>query len=207
MTTSRTLALVGVGALTLGAAGLGLLSAPAPASAQPKAAAPKAGGGATFTADPVHSSVVFKIRHMGVSDFYGSFTKTSGSFTLGDTLSADITVDAASVNTNNPKRDEHVRGPDFFNASEFPKITFVAKDLAKSGDGVFKGTGSLTLNGQTKPVAVEIATATGKGMKPGSEVAGINTTFTIKQSDFKIKGVGGGLSDEVTLMVGVEGGK
>jgi polyisoprenoid-binding protein YceI len=198
----RALAVVGAGALFAGALAASHLSG-APATAAP-APAPAPEGGPAFTVDPVHTNVIFRIKHLGTSDFYGRFNKTTGTFTLGDTLSADITVDAASVDTNNAKRDDHVRGPDFLNAAEFGKITFSAKGLAKSGNG-YKGKGELTLHGVTKPVEVEIAAATGKGMQ-GGEIAGLTTTFTIKRSDFGVKGLVGPVGDDVTLMIGVEGG-
>jgi polyisoprenoid-binding protein YceI len=162
--------------------------------------------GKTYTVDAVHSSIVFKIKHMNASNFYGVFKDSSGSFTLGDTASVNVTVKADSVDTRNSKRDDHVKSPDFLSVKEFAEITFTAKDLKKTGDS-FKGSGELTLHGVKKSIEVEIKqTGGGPGMGGKGEIAGIESTFTVKRSDFGMKGMVGPLGDEVTLMVAFEGG-
>jgi polyisoprenoid-binding protein YceI len=159
-----------------------------------------------FKVDPVHSSVVFKIKHMGTANFYGRFNDVSGTFGMGpDGLKADVTVKADSVDTNNTKRDEHVKSNDFFSAKEFPTITFKADKLAKSADGNYSGTGKLTFRGVTKDVNVTIEhTGSGKG-REGKAMAGIEARLTIKRSDFGNDKMVGPLSDEVMLVVALEG--
>jgi polyisoprenoid-binding protein YceI len=202
-TSTRFAAMGSVAALAIAAAGIGMgmggheaatASAPAPAEAK------------TYTVDPVHTSVVFKIKHMGTSNFYGRFDETSGSFTLGETCSVEMTVKTDSVDTNNKKRDSDVKGPDMLGVKEFPEMKFVGKDFKKSGEGAWKGTGQLTFHGQTKPLEVEIKqTGGGKGMG-GKQIAGIEASFTFKRSEFGSTAMVGPLSDEVTIWVASEGG-
>ena len=193
-----------VAALALAAAGIGMgmgghdTSAPAPSA--------PAADTKSFTIDPVHSSVVFKIKHMNASNFYGRFNKVTGSFSTGDTGSIDVTVDASSVDTNNTKRDDHVKSPDFFSAKEFGKITFKSTSLKKSGEA-WKGSGELNFHGVKKTIDVELKlVGSGPGMGGKGEVAGVETSFTIKRTDYGVKGMVGPLGDDVTLWVSLEGG-
>jgi polyisoprenoid-binding protein YceI len=205
-------ALVAVGTFSLVAlvASAGVMLAPKHAGANDekiKAPAAKADAkaGKTYAVDPVHASVVFKIKHLNASNFYGTLNDISGSFTTGATFSADVKVKADSVDSRNDKRDQHIKSPDFFSAKEFPEMSFTAKDLAASGNDGWKGTGQLTFRGVTKPVEVEIKkTGSGPGMQ-GGEVAGIETSFTFKRSDFGSTKLIGPLSDEVTIIVALEG--
>jgi polyisoprenoid-binding protein YceI len=168
-----------------------------------KAAAPAAG--APFQVDAVHSSVLFRIKHMNTSWFYGRFNDVSGSFSMnGDAMTIDISVKADSVDTANKKRDEHVVGNDFFSAKEFPTISFKADKLARSGDA-FTGTGSLTFRGVTKPIDVTI-TPTGTGTNRGGKpIAGFEAKATFKRSDFGNSYMIGPLSDEIGLIVSIQG--
>ena len=204
MKTSMRLAMAGgVAAAVLVVAGIGMGMGGRGAGASPNVAA---GEAKTFTVDPVHSNVVFKVKHLNASNFYGRFDKVMGSFSVGETASFDVKVEAASVNTNNSKRDDHVKSPDFFSAKEFPEISFSGKDFKKSGDS-WKGSGALTLHGVTKTVEVEVKqTGMGPGMGGKGEIAGVETSFTIKRTDYGVKGMVGPLGDEVTLWVALEGG-
>lgn len=165
-----------------------------------------------FAVDNVHSSVLFRIKHLSVAYNYGRFNTVSGEFLLDGTNPENsvlnVTVQAESVDTNNAGRDKHLRSQDFFSAKEFPTITFVGKSFKKGTGSTFEVTGDLTLRGVTKPVTVTIDdTGTGKG-REGGEVAGLETRFTIKRSDFDVSYlVGPALADEVTLIVALEGGR
>lgn len=164
----------------------------------------------TFKVDAVHSSVVFRVKHMNTSYAWGRFNDLSGSFSVdpaspGQTK-LDFTVKAGSVDTANAKRDQHLKGPDFFNAVQFPTITFVSTNVTKAGDA-YQVTGDLTFHGVTKPVSVKL-TPTGSGKGPsGREIAGIEATFTLKQSDFGITKMAAAIGDDVWVNVSVEGGK
>jgi polyisoprenoid-binding protein YceI len=163
----------------------------------------------TYTADPVHSSVVFRVKHANTSHAWGRFDKIEGSFTM-DPVDATqtklaFTIPTASVNTNNAARDGHLKSPDFFNAVQFPTITFASDSVSKTAKGI-EVKGSLTFHGVTKPVSFYLVpTGTGKDMK-GNAIAGIDANFVVKQSDFGIK-TNPGLGDEVSVFVSIEGAK
>lgn len=196
-------------AVSFAALGLAQREQQQPASTPPaKPAAPSAQQSAnqTFTLDGVHSSVMFRIEHMGVSNFYGAFTDVSGTYTVGDAPSFDITVKTDSVDTRNEGRDRHLESPDFFNAAEFPTITFKSTKAEKAGDN-WSVTGDLTLHGVTKPVTCEIKFWPAKQTRQGNK-SGFETHLTIKRSDFGMNTyiAEGGLGDEVTILVAGEGG-
>ena len=165
-------------------------------------------GGKSFAVDPVHATVLFRVKHLNASHFYGRFNAVAGTFTLGDTASFDVAVKADSVDTNNEKRNGHLKSPDFFAAKEFPEIKCVGTDLKKSGENAWKGSANLTFHGVVKPVEIVVTqtgTGDGKGIGGQHEVAGIETTFTIKRSDFGASNYLAQVSDEVTLIVALEG--
>lgn len=162
----------------------------------------------TYNVDPVHSSVVFKIRHFGVY-FYGLFTDVSGSINFDDknpkNSSVDITVKADSVYSYNQKRDDHLKSPDFFNVKQFPEIKFKSKSVAPKGKDSFEVTGDLTLHGVTKTVKANFVRAGKmKGMK-GEIRSGGEATFKVSRSAFGIKYLPEALGDEVMLTVALEG--
>mgnify|MGYP000888627160 CR=1 FL=1 len=182
---------------------------PAPAPAPALAEDAKA-----FSVDPVHSAVLFRIQHMGVSYFHGRFNSFSGSFHFDEADAAksslSVTVKADSVDTHNEAREKHLKTADFFSVAEFPEITFNAKSVKKTGEHTYDVTGDLTLLGKTKSVTTtvtHVGTATAPAQMGGGEMSGIETTFTIKRSDYGMNfGVEKNmLGDEVQLTVALEG--
>ena len=179
-------------------------------------AAPVAGlaqGGArtVFEVDPVHSSVVFKVKHFNVSYVYGRFNDVTGTFVLDEESPEksriEIKVLAQSVDTNNAKRDQHLRGPDFFDAKQFPAITFTSKQVERKDPHTFAVKGDLTLHGVTREVTLDVKN-TGEGTDPrGVHRKGAEVLFTIKRTDYGMSYMVGPLSDEVHLMIGIEGVK
>ncbi len=164
----------------------------------------------TYKVDPVHSSVMFSIKHAGVTDFHGSFNEITGTvvFDAADPSksSVELTVPVESVDSRHPKRDAHLKSPDFFNAPKFPAITFKSTKVEGSGD-VFKVTGDFTLLGVTKSITVDFKRGPeGKGMQ-GEIRGGGETRFTIKRSDYGMTFMPDALGDEVALVVSVEGVK
>lgn len=161
----------------------------------------------TYLADPVHSSVVFRVKHMNTSYAWGRFNDLTGSFTLDPAQGKlQFQVKAASVDTGNAKRDQHLKGPDFFNAVQFPTIAFTSKSVVKSGN-VYEVSGDLTLHGVTRPISFRLTpTGTNKG-PTGADIAGIETNFTIKQSNFGITKMAAAIGDDVWVNVSVEGVK
>ena len=168
---------------------------------------------ATYDVDPVHSSVTFKIQHMGTSWTYGRFNDLAASLEYDaakpEASSLSFTAKAESVDTGNAKRDQHLKGPDFFNAKEFPEIAFKSTKVTPSGKDAAEVTGDLTLHGVTKPVTAKVVkVGEGKTMK-GGEMIGFEATFTVKRSDFGMANMVGpkGAGDEVYLTVAIEAHK
>jgi polyisoprenoid-binding protein YceI len=158
-----------------------------------------------FKLDPVHSSIYFAIGHLNrTSIAYGRFNEVEGSFTLGEKASFEFTVKAESVDTGNKKRDEHLRGPDFFNVKQFPVITFKSKSV-KAADANFTVEGEMTLMGVTKPITIKLEKGH-EGKDPwGNHRTGFSTEFTIKRTDYGMSNMVGPVADEVKLFVSFEG--
>jgi len=160
-----------------------------------------------WVVDPVHSSVVFKVKHANVAWFYGNFDVVEGTVSLDpkapETAKVAISIPVDSVHTRDKKRDEHLKGPDFFNSKENPKITFTSTKVEKKGEAL-DVTGDLEIAGKKKSVTLTVA-KTGEGEMMGARV-GFETTFTIKRSDFGMTyGVAKNmLGDEVTLTIALE---
>jgi polyisoprenoid-binding protein YceI len=172
--------------------------------------APAAATAESYKADPVHSSSAFRIKHANTAYFWGRFNEPTGSFTLDDadptksTFNVEFATD--KVDTANAKRDAHLKSPDFFNARQYPKITFKSTKVQKGeADNTLAVTGDLTMHGVTKPITVAVE-LTGKGeFPPGTPRAGVEATFTVKMTDFEIKGMPTALSDDVKVVVSLEG--
>lgn len=165
----------------------------------------------TYKIDATHSAVDFSIRHM-VGRTKGRFAEFSGTIMYDAAKPAQTkisgTIQAASINTDNEKRDGHLRSPDFFAVEEHPTITFVTTKAEKVTDKLLMVTGNLTMRGVTKEVslAVEIL---GTGTNPMSKKAqiGMATELTIKRSDYGVNhwsDTAGVLGDEVKVSVVVE---
>lgn len=163
----------------------------------------------TFTVDNVHSSVVFKVKHVGVSWVYGRFNDVSGTviWNADDPTKSSINaeVKATSVDTNSSGRDNHLRGPDFFDVANFPTASFVSNSIKAAGQDKFTVTGDFTMHGVTKPITVTIEKVGLETLPRFGTRLGLAAEFTIKRSDFGMTyGVDGPVGDEVTIMFGLE---
>lgn len=163
----------------------------------------------TYTLDAVHSSVGFSVRHLGLSNAKGTFPAVSGTLKLDEKnigkSSVDITIEVASVDTNNVKRDEHLRGADFFDVEKFPAITFKSKGVSKSGPGYLL-VGDLTMKGITKTVTIPFTLSGPKEhpMMPVYVVGG-EGSLVINRRDFNITyGMDAMISDNVAIDLQVE---
>lgn len=195
------------------AAGALLLSArtfePAPLASP--IANPAAAG--EWKIDSVHSTVLFKINHVGASTSWGRFNDVKGKIQFDPTApeksAIDLVIKADSVDTNSEGRDKHVKGPDFFAVKEHPEITFKSKSVKKVNEHEMEVTGDLTFHGVTKPVTTKVMHVGSVKHPQMGELVGFDATFTIKRSDFgvttyvKEKALG----DEVTVLVSLEGAK
>lgn len=165
--------------------------------------------GDTWKVDPVHSSVFFRIQHVGAGYVRGAFTDFQGSITWNppepEGASVAVTVKTASVNTFNDMRDKHLRSPDFFNVKEYPEMTFRSASVKKVDEKSAEVNGELTLLGHTEPVTFRaVFTGEGKGME-GETRAGFEAVFTILRSTFGMTEYPPPvLSDEVELTINLE---
>lgn len=162
----------------------------------------------TYKSDPPHSTVLFRVKHVDVGYTYGMFLKYEGTVTIDGTdlnsVKTEWTVQAESVFTNNKKRDDHLKSPDFLNVKQFPTITFKSKKAEKIGETTVRITGDVTLHGETREITF-LAEMTGKGKGPkGEERIGFFASFDIKRKEFGIKGVGAS-SDRVHMIITFEG--
>jgi polyisoprenoid-binding protein YceI len=152
---------------------------------------PASASATTWELDPAHSGVEFSVRHMMVSTVKGRFEKIKGTVELDDKdvtkSTVEVTIDLASVNTNEPKRDTHLKSPDFFDVAKFPTATFKSTKIQKAGKNKLKVTGDLNLHGVTKPVVLEVEGPTDAFKTPfGTTVRGVHATGKIDRKDFEI---------------------
>jgi polyisoprenoid-binding protein YceI len=170
---------------------------------------------ATYTIDPAHTSIGFKVKHLMITNVKGVFEKFKGSVNIDEkdiTKSrVDVSIDLASVNTNIAKRDDHLRSPDFFDVAKFPAMTFVSTKVEKAGADTLKVTGNLTIKGVTRQVILNVEGPTGEiKSQEGDAKRGASATATINRQDFGVswskKLDGGGLvvADDVYISIDTE---
>lgn len=163
--------------------------------------------GDDYTIDPVHSGVSFQITHLDLSWIHGRFNEFSGEMTLDSTdpakSSIKMTIKPESVDTNNAKRDAHLRGGDFFDTKQYPKMEFVSTSV-KPAQGGYEVTGNLTFHGETRPVTFTLKGGKTAQFPKGTERTGYTTQFKIKRSEFGITKYQGMLGDEVWVDVSFE---
>lgn len=156
-----------------------------------------------------HAFVNFKISHLGYSWLYGTFKDFDGSFSFDAAKPQDskvnVTLNTTSVDTNHAERDKHIRSGDFLNVSKHPTATFTSTSVKSTGEGTADITGDLTLNGVTKPVVIA-AKFIGEGKDPwGGYRAGFEGSTKLKLKDFDIQKDLGPASQDVELIISVEG--
>jgi polyisoprenoid-binding protein YceI len=147
----------------------------------------------TFDIDKPHSQVGFSVRHF-FSKVPGQFKEFSGTIVMDPSApaasSVEVTIQAASIFTDNDGRDKHLRSPDFFGADSFPTLTFKSTKVAPAGKDKYKVTGDLTMHGVTKPVELEVEFLgmgeVGVGGQNWGTKAGFDATATLNRRDFGI---------------------
>ena len=167
----------------------------------------------TWTIDPVHSQVGFSIRHF-FSKVPGNFTKFSGTIVYDpdkpEASSTKVEIDAASINTENEKRDAHLKSEDFFYAEKYPTLTFVSNKVVSAGKGKLTVQGDLTMRGVTKPVTLEVTFLGAGPTFEGEQRAGFEATTKVNRKDFNIlwnRALDQGgtlLGDDVDIKIGIE---
>jgi polyisoprenoid-binding protein YceI len=169
----------------------------------------------TWEIDPAHSSIQFGVRHLMISTVHGKFPKFTATV-VGDEKDpaharVEVSIDAAPIDTGEPKRDAHLKSADFFDVEKYPTITFKSTKVEAAGERRFKLHGDLTMHGVTKPVVLDVeATPEVKGMR-GETRAGARATTKLNRKDFGIswsKAMDGGgvvVADDVDVTIEVEG--
>jgi polyisoprenoid-binding protein YceI len=144
---------------------------------------------AKWEVDKAHSSVNFKVSHMVISTVNGKFETFDGSFDFDPknlaTGTAEMTIDVASINTDNDKRDGHLKSADFFDAEKYPKITFKSKKVIPGTGKNFKIVGDLTIRDVTKEVTFDCV-FNGSAEFMGTTKAGFTCSTTINRQDYHV---------------------
>lgn len=196
-------------------AGLLLIAAAAPNAPAPPPAAVTAHtvDAATYSIDPAHTNVGFRIRHMGVAFVEGEFDTFEGTIAYDPAdvaaTRAEVTVQTASIDTDVQQRDDHLRSADFFEVETYPTMTFVSTGVQPTGQHTFRLIGDLTIKGTTKEVVLDVEAAGPIPIESGQRV-GFHATTEIDRRDFGItwgSELPGGIpavGNEVQLVLDVE---
>lgn len=164
-----------------------------------------------WESDSPHSELGFSITHLGISDISGTFndftaTVNSSKEDFSDAV-IEATINVASINTRVTYRDDHLKGPDFFDVEKYPQITFKSTGIKSAGKDKYKLTGELTAKGITKKVELDLVyRGTVENPQSKKPTAGFKLSGTVKRSDF---GIGTAfpaplLSDEVQININTE---
>jgi polyisoprenoid-binding protein YceI len=169
----------------------------------------------TWQIDSAHSNAQFVVRHMGISNIQGEFTKVTGTVQLEEADVAksvvNATIDVSSVDTREPNRDKDLRSETFFDAAKFPTMTFQSKKIVRAVDGKLKMTGDMTVHGVTREVTFDVDGPTAAIKDPwGNARRGVSATTKINRKDFGLSfnaALGTGemlVGDTVTITLDVE---
>jgi polyisoprenoid-binding protein YceI len=170
----------------------------------------------TWTVDPAHSTVGFAVKHMGIATVRGEFTEFDGTLEIvGDLSSAKAygTVKAASVDTDEPQRDAHLRSADFFDADTYEHLSFQSTRIEATGQETYRIVGNLTLHGVTNELVLT-AEVGGIDVDPwGNQKVGLEITGQLSRADYGMKfnqALGSGnmlVADKVKLTLDIEAAK
>ena len=163
----------------------------------------------TYTLDPAHTRIGFVARHAMVTKVRGAFNEFTGTAVLDGTNPAnsrvEVTIEAASIDTRNAQRDEHLRSNDFLAMQEYPKITFTSTGARQTSETTFEVTGDLTIKGVTNAITIPFEFE-GAAKDPfGNQRVGFEGSVAINRKDYGVtwnaalEGGGVLVSDKVTL--------
>ncbi|EAS48636.1 YceI family protein [Aurantimonas manganoxydans SI85-9A1] len=168
----------------------------------------------TYVADPLHTNVLWKVKHFGLSTYIGRFSTISATLELNSEdpaqSSLTATIDPASVDTNYPADDKdfdaEIASDMFLNAAKFPEITFVSKSIELTGENTGTVTGDLTLNGQTREETLDVTFNTALNPHPMSQkpVVGFSGAMTVDRTEYGIEALAGPVAAEVLLEIEAE---
>ncbi len=158
----------------------------------------------TWSVDPMHSEVQFKVKHLVISTVTGTFKTFGGTVTTdGDdfsTAQVQFDLDVNSIDTNQEQRDGHLKGEDFFDAEKYPKISFVSTSVNKKSDNEYEVTGNLTIKDVTKPATLNVEYGGNAVDFYGNTKAGFEITGKINRKQFGL--VWDGITEAGTIVVG-----
>ena len=168
-----------------------------------------------YDIDPSHSGAQFKVRHMMIANVKGEFTKVTGKVAFDPASPADswidVSIDATTINTREPQRDDHLKSPDFLDVAKFPAITFKSKGVAQLEKDTYEVTGDLSIHGVTQSVALTVDGVTPEAKDPwGGARRGASASTTINRKEFGLHwnmGLEAGgilIGDEVHITIDVE---
>jgi len=170
----------------------------------------------TYAFDKAHTNILFAVNHLGLSEFYGEFQEFDGTVTYDPAdptkSGLDVTIQAASVDTDVPALDDHLRNADFFNVAAHPTIRFTATEIRRTGETTGEIVGELTMLGVTKPVVLD-ATLNFVGEHPLSGVLpvykdahylAVSAETVVKRSEFGMTYLVPGVGDEVRIIIETE---
>jgi polyisoprenoid-binding protein YceI len=182
-------------------AGGASLAQPAPPSRDPAAVS-----SGTYNVDPNHTRIVFSVVHMGFTDYFGQFNGASGKLDLNPANPAastvSVSIPTASVDTSNSILNNELKSPQWFDAAQFPSITFTTTKVKPTGPDTAELTGDLTFHGVTHPVVLEAKfNAAGPNPLNRRYTVGFNATGHLKRSEFGVKTYVPMIGDDVTLII------
>ena len=164
----------------------------------------------TWTVDPVHSSVEFQVKHLGIATVKGQFNEFEGTLEVGpDGAKAYGSVNVASVDTREPQRDDHLRSADFFEVDSYPKIDFRSTAIRPTGEDEFEIDGDLEIHGEKRAITLKAAIEGTETDPQGNDRVGLSVTGQIDRSDHNMKfnaALGSGnvvVSDKVKLLIDI----
>lgn len=163
---------------------------------------------ADYDLDNSHTALIFGVSHFGYSFTYGRFNTVAGEFSFDKENPTDSSfkfeIDTGSVDTNDAKRDEHLRGPDFFDAKQFPKITFESTSVRAADEGL-EMVGNMTMHGVTKEVTIPFKYL-GEGEGPyGKYRCGFSAQLMLQRGEYGMKAMAPMIGDDVSITLSFEG--
>jgi polyisoprenoid-binding protein YceI len=178
-------------------------------------AVPSLAAATTWEIDPAHSSAKFTVKHMMITNVTGEFGNVTGTVNLDDKDASKSTitasVDTTTINTNQAKRDGHLKSPDFFDVEKYPAMTFQSKSVKANGKDKFTVTGDLTLHGVTKPVTLAVESSSKEIKDPwGGTRRGASATTKLNRKDYgltwnqALETGGVAVSDEVNVTLDLQ---
>jgi len=169
---------------------------------------PAVGAPTTWQIDPNHANAQFVARHLGISNVQGEFTHVTGTVVIDDQditkSSVDATLDVNSIYSRVTMRDNDLKSERFFNAAQFPTITFKSTKITKAADGSVKMTGDLTIKGVTKSVTLDVVNLTNSVQAMGGTRRGVAASTHVNRQDFGVSALPGVVGDDIAIQLDLE---